>query len=528
MEWWEKGRYTIEPHHAPLSRILSALPPYLAGLRGRQVPDMYVEGYTILQSKGDFRENVTLSRVGLLAFFALACAAVYLLARRVTDGRWSVVAVLLFVTTPPILAHAGLATTDVALTGTLALSVWCWIRYLDRPTHGRAAGTGAAMALAALSKLSALLFLPLSIVVILLAWHVSKRHSKPVRSPYSPVLIATAVLAGAFVLWAGYRFSLAPLTTAAGRPHGPIERLVPEALGLRQLANWLVELPVPAQEFFIGIRDVAAHNSAGHSTYMLGEKSMTGWWYFFPVAIAVKTPLALLLAVGIGYAALLWRRRRAAVVARTSPTGAVESDWALWAIALVPVILVLSAMTSRINIGLRHVLPIYPMFAVLAAIGLRTLWGRLDARAAGAFTGAVLVAQLFSVVSSYPSYLCYFNPTAGPEPEQVLVYSDCDWNQDYTPLADTLRARGITKVAVGAALPIPESVLKSMGYPDVVPLVPGVPISGWVATDAYHRTIGSPFIPGVDRDSYAWLAPYPYIRVGTIRLYHVPEAGASR
>jgi hypothetical protein len=67
-----------------------------------------------------------------------------------------------------------------------------------------------------------------------------------------------------------------------------------------------------------------------------------------------------------------------------------------------------------------------------------------------------------------------------------------------------------------------------MGYPDVVPLVPGVPISGWVATDAYHRTIGSPFIPGVNRDSYAWLAPYPYIRVGTIRLYHVPEAGASR
>jgi hypothetical protein len=55
-----------------------------------------------------------------------------------------------------------------------------------------------------------------------------------------------------------------------------------------------------------------------------------------------------------------------------------------------------------------------------------------------------------------------------------------------------------------------------------------VPISGWVATDAYHRTIGSPFIPGVDRSSYAWLAPYPYIRVGTIRLYHVPEAGASR
>ena len=73
------------------------------------------------------------------------------------------------------------------------------------------------MALAALSKLSALLFLPLSIVVILLAWHVSKRHPKPARSPYSPALVATAVVAGVFVLWAGYRFSLAPLFRPALR-----------------------------------------------------------------------------------------------------------------------------------------------------------------------------------------------------------------------------------------------------------------------------------------------------------------------
>ncbi|MEI4861449.1 hypothetical protein Q8G41_28060, partial [Klebsiella pneumoniae] len=67
----------------------------------------------------------------------------------------------------------------------------------------------------------------------------------------------------------------------------------------------------PAPAFFDGIKVALRHNENGHPAWLLGQHGNTGWWYYFPVALAVKTPLALLILTAVGIY-LAWRNRATA------------------------------------------------------------------------------------------------------------------------------------------------------------------------------------------------------------------------
>jgi hypothetical protein len=86
------------------------------------------------------------------------------------------------------------------------------------------------------------------------------------------------------------------------------------------------------------------------------------------------------------------------------------------------------AMTTRVNIGIRHVLPIYAVLASVAAAGAMALWrqrpvGRIAA-------GVALVWSLVVPMRSYPDHIAYFNAVAGDHPERILTDSNIDWGQD--------------------------------------------------------------------------------------------------
>ena len=185
---------------------------------------------------------------------------------------------------------------------------------------------------------------------------------------------------------------------------------------------------LPAPEFFDGIRSALRHNSEGHPSYLLGQHGTTGWWYYFPVALAVKTPIAFLILVALGVWVCVKRRAQVGV---------------LLPLAFVLGIL-LPAMAGHVNIGVRHILPIYLGLSIIAAAGLIRI---AQTTAVGA-----LVLVLWMAVSgalSHPDYLAYFNEFAGSEPEKVLVDSDLDWGQSTKPLARRLKQLGATEVNFG-------------------------------------------------------------------------------
>jgi hypothetical protein len=127
IEWLDKGTYRLETQHPPLARAATAILPYLAGSRapGRVGPpgfehEMQAEGLAVLYGGHHYDLTLGLARLGILPFFWVACFVVYLWGKRYFGPAVAAVAVFLFSFLPPVLAHAGSATTDMAVTAFLA------------------------------------------------------------------------------------------------------------------------------------------------------------------------------------------------------------------------------------------------------------------------------------------------------------------------------------------------------------------------------------------------------------------------
>jgi MFS family permease len=392
MEYLSIGKYLYEDTHPPLGRVFAAIGPYLAGERFHPGPNSYFEGYRILGHAAHYDRVLALARIGNLPFFWIGCLVVYLWAARIRGPWAALVAVLVYTTIPPILAHAGLATTDMAvgvMTPAAALGCLWWAEVPDRR---RSLAFGALLALACVSKFSALLFLPAGLLAM---WACGRGAPQPCHWRSLPLVIGAAAL----VVWAVYGFSFARV----------------EFLYLR----------LPAPRFFSGIHSVYVHNRGGHPAYLLGRRSPNGFWYYFPVVLALKTPLALLVLAG---AAAVWAIRAGGGPRTTSAPLAFSA-----AILLV-------AMTGHIDLGVRYLLPVYAGLAVAAGCLAVTVRG-VAARLAVA---ALIAWQVLSGALQHPDYLAYTNEIASRHPERFLADSDLDWGQDMKRLGDFLASRGIT------------------------------------------------------------------------------------
>jgi 4-amino-4-deoxy-L-arabinose transferase-like glycosyltransferase len=366
---------------------------------------------------------------------------------------------------------------------------------------------GGAVGLALLAKMSAVIYLPAAFVVALLIW---RSAGNRLVSHLGGALVAGLV--ALLVIWAGYRFSVGPInerTADSAVASAPAAQARGRPDGLKRRVASVLRLPLfPAPEYFRGVRDLRAENRIGErKNYLLGEPISEGRWAFFPVALGVKTPIPFLVLTLVGTVALgvASRRRRSALV---PPLAALA--------------MLLTAMIANINIGVRHVLPIYPLLAVCAGVGILTLWNRRPSgrlRLAGpvlavALTGWLAVESLLA----HPDYLPYFNQLAGKHPERVLLDSDLDWGQDLGRLADTLRARGVPQVWIAYHGKVD---LSRQGLPPFTELPPDRPVTGWVAASLFRLALGS---QGGPIDAYAWLrAHQPVARVGhSILLYYIP------
>jgi hypothetical protein len=278
------------------------------------------------------------------------------------------------------------------------------------------------------------------------------------------------------------------------------------------VAYYLVEhIPVPAYELVDGIEALGELYRNETRSYLLGEVSEKGWWYFFPVALAVKTPFPFLILSGIGLAILVrrwWASR----------------DWRSIAPAAGAVAILLVCLPSKFNIGLRYVLPVYPLLAV--SVGLAAAAGLNLARNRPLGVGvvmALMIWQFVSVSRAHPDYLAYFNEIAGRSPDRILVDSDLDWGQDLLRLGDDLRSRHVDEVAIAY---FGSADLRQHDLPRVRPLLPHQPTTGWIAISERKLKMGG---FGESSDAYSWLNQYaPVATVGrSIRLYYITDAATA-
>jgi hypothetical protein len=249
-------------------------------------------------------------------------------------------------------------------------------------------------------------------------------------------------------------------------------------------------------------------NIDGQSAYLFGKKHQrtvngaikdAGVWYFFLVALAYKSPLPFLVLALIG-------------MARISIGACSSRRWQTAVPVFYIIAMLLLVIRSNINIGVRHILPIYPLLAITAGYGTVMLWELDRMRWIGRSAVICLVAwQIVSCARAYPDYFPYFNELAGRHPEHILIDSDLDWGQDLKRLSDALRERNIKSVA----LQYPSSAESSLfNLPECHVVVPNQP--GWVAINV------SGFMT---RDNLKWLNAYtPVVAIGkSALLYYIPE-----
>jgi 4-amino-4-deoxy-L-arabinose transferase-like glycosyltransferase len=541
VELLDRGRYEYDTEHPPIGRALIALGPWLAGAHsyGTPPPDGVQEGIDILYNTGHYQLFLTLARLGTLPFLAVLLWGSWLWARRLTPSSGeALLAVALVAAVPPILGHAALATLDSACAATLLLALYATQRWVSQGSWKNAVLFGITTGIAFGTKFSAIPFVGLGFIGLVLSqWTVStlarRDGSEPAPSlpgwwPGPSALsrlgsLALVALVAAIPIILAYGVRNSPPSVVAWRYGRAIAYLVHEQ-GISHQAGMVLGrmwLPRALKDFIEGIVAVKAHNDSGHLSFLLGEHRAYGWWYFYLVALAVKTPIPLLIAGPVG---LILKARQ----------GLREhNSWQLAPLVLFLTTLAFASFFSRINIGIRHVLVLYPFLAFGGACTIAALWRwsrgilqspfparsrqRSVALAAGAAAVVLAGWQLSTLWTANPDYLPYFNEAVS-HPEQILVDSDLDWGQDLRRLewrlAD-LKVHSVNLAWIGTA------DLAKEPLPPYTLLPPRRIVSGWIAITALareHQMAG-----------YAWLSKYkPIERIGkTIDLYYVPAVSLT-
>jgi hypothetical protein len=476
LEWLDRGTYTLELQHPPLARIFDAIALRIGGQHYPPGPIVLSDpgvpirkGNAIFGGSDDYQRNLTLARIGVLPWLLLAAFVVFHWTRSIANTESAVGAVALFTFVPPILGHAGLATTDMALAATLAAAIYALVRCLERPSIGRLLLFAVALAAAVLCKFSAIPFLGVIGFGLLLRKSRSDLRVRPTFVRPTFVLVFASLGIAAIIVWAFYRFSIWPASLYGFAPSELLAMLADaKAPPDRALYFLLSHFRLPAPEFFAGLAHLGEHTLFGHPSYFLGQIRTHGVWYFFPVVIALKTPIAFLIL------ALLGIRKATAPI--------------LSAAAIVVI-----AMASRINLGVRHVLPIYPLLAIAGGIALIEMWQRR--RVIAVILGAWIAV---SSLLAHPNYIAYFNELAGRHPERIVVDSDLDWGQDLPSLREAVVDHGIDRLWIAyfgstdlSRYPI---------APAIRMLPPRTKVTGWIAISktSLKGAYGRP-------DDYAWL-----------------------
>jgi len=520
MEFLDKGTYTADPVHPPLARIAIGLPLYLAGERypAGPIADVSAVGNAILNGGGRYRQNLQLARLGVLPFFLLGCAIVFFWSRQEYGDFAALMALALFTTLPIILAFSSVVYTVIVAASAQVAALWALVRWLEQPTARSTLWMGLAVGLALLAKATTCIYLPVCVVGMTIAKWAVGADSRAWLGKRRAAELALAGIISGFVVWAGYGFALGHIDESMGLSPAsmPSFQHFPAALG-RLGRNLILSNPrLPAPALVRGMATAWVLNQTHPPAYLLGHIRNGGWWYFFLVGVGVKATIPLLVLTLVGIVACRKLARQGA--------------WSAMVPAICILAILLVTMPVKYNAGVRHVLIVFPLMAIMAGCGCSYLWSLGEEKrlwAAAALLG-LLGWQLVATDRASGDFLAYFNEFAGSDPSNVLVAGcDLDCGQDLFALEREVKNRHISQISL--ALWTSADMTKA-DLPKFDVLQPYQPVAGWLAISLRALRFGDLFHTTYPPDAFAWLNRYqPVAHVGkTIVLYHIPQEVAGR
>ncbi len=426
---YEAHKLTYMVEHPPLQRIVVGAALRLAGV---ELPS--ARGLTQVQSRTEsntagveilfhgrigYWKVLAISRLTNLIFPAVALLYLYLLARYLANGLVAMLAVVFFSLDPSLLAHSGLAGTDVAAAAGFLAATYHGLRWVVAPNWRNTLIAGLALGLGLSTKFTCLFLVP-SLGVLLAARSIRAARAVEAgrlraffhRWPSIAQFVAVAAI-GFVVLWAAYLFDMGQLNDQAMFDQEKAWQAIPASLK---------DARIPMPSMVLGNMFLATLSRHGFQCYLNGRVGMSGGFYYFAEAILIKSPVGMIAAFAIALVAFIFSRRR--------------RPWIAMAILLPPAFLLLVSSAGKLQIGIRHVIPVLPFFYLFA------VWQLHRGKTILLLLPLMCIAA-FETGRAHPDYLPFFNALVGGPANggKYLADSNLDWGQDVARLADYLHAQ---------------------------------------------------------------------------------------
>jgi len=474
--------FGLNPEHPPLVKMIAAIPLQGMHLREPQLQNRYFKTEAYLSGRdlifqNDFETIIFRARMSASIFALMTALLAFLTAREMFGTGAGFLTLLLVVFEPNLLAHGALVTTDTGAACCLLASIYAFYRYVKSPSRGRVVVLGLAAGIFCITKHSAVL-LPPMLILLAVTELLRRRQLADARRLHQAVGLASAFLiAGVMavaIIWAGYgfRYSARPTGLQINPPlESTLGNLSPvERKALTIMAHWKL-LP---ESWLFGLADVRSVANVWPS-YIFGKVYAHGVWFYFPLAFVIKATLTTLIFLPLIVYAIATRELR---------------GWReILFLSLPPVLYFCISMTSKLNIGVRHILLVFIFLLVLAG---GAAWSLICNDRRWAWPIAILL--LFHIVSSlraFPtSYIAYANELWGGPANihKYLTDSTTDWGQQLKAVKRYVDEHGIQQCwfayTVEPAIPfraygIPCKILPTMDTmwfglkTDTPPVIPG-------------------------------------------------------
>jgi hypothetical protein len=511
------GDYRVNPEHPPLAKALAALPllafdikdPRPANSDWERIPKQQPGIPTVKFARellfvhNDGAKLFQYAKLPFVIITLILGLFVFLWSLQWFGPVAAIASLTLFATDPNIIAHSTIVHTDMPFTVFFFIGTYFFQRALSTRRWPDGLLACALFSLAAITKFSSIgivaswslagliwLLQPASSQDSPLAGAVSRRRNLLLLSG----LLLGSLLGAYLFTWAAYGFRFAAIPgTEESFVMAPV---MPETtpLFVRQTASFVTRFHLLPEAWIYGELHTLAFLS--RTSFLLGGFSEEGFWLYFPVAFLAKTPLPTLILVSLSFAGLLTRHNF-----HKRPI------FTLWA----PVLVYFSiAVWARMNIGIRHILPIYPFLFVLAGESAAALWQSRTVWKRGCL---ILIGgwALWGSVVTYPNYLAYFNEAAGgpKNGHNVLLDSNLDWGQNLKSLKSWMGEHGVKSILLlyfGQAEPasygidaihIPGSLVRprtSKRVDSSIPYVLAVSANHFYADRVYSTKVEAEFI----------------------------------
>jgi hypothetical protein len=607
--------YRLNPEHPPLIKALAMLPvlmfvqptyPINNAAWTTELNGQWDMGTAFLYNSGnDATAIIQWARVMPILITILTIILVYFLARRLVGKLWALLPTFLFALDPNVLAHGHYVTTDVGAAFGVILATFFFLKYIDDPSTKHLWYAGLAFGVAQVTKFSTPLLVPLFIFLFIVLWLrdlASQWNTTDASRRWKTFFVRLCRYAWkcALIFIIGYALIVYPIyfLFTSGEP---VARQVADTTalltsfasgptpageickGVRCIADvdiWMAGNRVtrPIAEYTLGVLMVLQRADGGNTIYFLGHVAQSGGWTYFPVLFLLKEPIPTLIIVLLALVLAAWW-----TIKRTLKPGGVgvkdriitylSLNFGEFSLASFIVLYWGYSMHSPLNIGIRHLMPTFPLIFILAAVVWQKWIMRLHFGAMGSsfMDSAAAVARSFAVAAiKYiflvlllawllletlfvaPYFLSYFNEFGGGVwgGYHFVTDSNYDWGQDMLRLQSWVNANPqVDKIAVdyfGGSNPHYYLGNKEVNWSGSMgnPADQGI---HWLAVSV-NTLEGDiqPLAPGNTRDAsdtYSWLTalrppadasgtwlggdmgnvPTPDARAGTsIFIYHLP------